>query len=98
MLLYKSNSPASIKKRYDHISVTGQLSLGGTLDVSLINGFNPQPGNSFDILDFNPGSLSGTFSAIGRRRDWGTDLEHLATLHGRSAFGRSRWSCRRLQR
>ncbi len=49
---------------YDHISVTGQLSLGGTLDVSLINGFNPQPGNSFDILDFNPGSLSGTFSAI----------------------------------
>ena len=38
------------------------LSLGGTLKVSLINGFQPLAGNSFDILDW--GTLSGTFSAI----------------------------------
>lgn len=44
---------------YDHIDVTGLLSLGGTLDVSLLPGFNPQSGNTFDILDWD--SLDGEF-------------------------------------
>jgi hypothetical protein len=38
------------------------LSLGSTLQVSLINGFKPVAGNTFDILDW--GSLSGTFNSI----------------------------------
>jgi hypothetical protein len=38
------------------------LSLGGRLEVSLIEGFTPAAGNSFDILDW--GTLSGTFSTI----------------------------------
>ena len=42
---------------YDQIQATGALSLGGTLAVSLINGFTPAAGNSFDILDW--GSLVG---------------------------------------
>lgn len=47
---------------YDQLHVAGQLSLGGTLAVSLIDGFTPVVGNSFDILDW--GSVSGTFSSI----------------------------------
>ena len=41
--------------------VTGDLSLAGTLAVSLV-GFTPSAGQSFDILDW--GSLSGTFASI----------------------------------
>ncbi len=42
--------------------MAGQLSLGGTLAVSLIEGFAPAAGQSFDILDW--GSLSGEFSSL----------------------------------
>ena len=47
---------------YDQVHVAGQLSLGGTLDVILYNGFAPVAGNSFDILDW--GSLAETFASI----------------------------------
>ncbi len=50
--------------QFDHITATGTLTLGGALNVSLINAFTPAAGQSFDLLDFNPGSLSGTFSSI----------------------------------
>src|SRR5262249_42603748 len=46
--------------QYDAIESSGSLSLGGTLVVSLINGFVPAAGNSFDILDW--GTLNGTFA------------------------------------
>jgi autotransporter-associated beta strand protein len=48
--------------QYDQLRVTSALSLGGTLAVTLINGFTPAAGNSFDILDW--GTLSGKFSSI----------------------------------
>ena len=48
--------------QYDQLHVTGQLSLSGTLQVSLINGFVPVAGQTFDILDW--GTRSGTFSSI----------------------------------
>jgi hypothetical protein len=38
------------------------MSLGRTLKVSLLSGFQPLTGSSFDILDW--GTLSGTYSAI----------------------------------
>ena len=50
--------------QYDAIISSGNLSLGGTLRVSLTNGFAPTAGSSFDMLDFNPASLSGTFSSL----------------------------------
>jgi len=34
--------------------VGGSLALGGTLDVNLLYGFRPQPGQTFDILDSSP--------------------------------------------
>ena len=49
---------------FDQLHVSGQLTLAGTLDISLINQgtFTPVAGNSFDILDW--GSLSGAFSSL----------------------------------
>ncbi|MBI5689967.1 MAG: PEP-CTERM sorting domain-containing protein [Verrucomicrobia bacterium] len=61
---------------YDALTVTGALSAGGTLTVSLINGYSPSSGASFDLLDF--GSLSGTFAAVSLPPGyaWNTDALH----------------------
>jgi hypothetical protein len=47
---------------YDQVHTMGAFSLGGALSVSLIDGFTPAAGNSFDIFDW--GHLSGAFSMI----------------------------------
>jgi hypothetical protein len=47
---------------YDRLNVAGQLAIGGELTVSLISGFTPGPGASFDLLNW--GSVAGTFSSI----------------------------------
>jgi len=47
----------------DQLYVAGELRLGGTLQVVLIDEFAPEVGNTFDILDFD--DLNGTeFDAI----------------------------------
>jgi fibronectin-binding autotransporter adhesin len=48
--------------QYDQVHVAGLLSLSGALDVSLINGFTPGLGNTFDILDWS--TITGTFSGV----------------------------------
>jgi T5SS/PEP-CTERM-associated repeat protein len=48
--------------QYDRLSIAGGASLNGALNVSLINGFTPSAGQSFNIFDW--GSVSGTFSSI----------------------------------
>ena len=50
--------------QFDYIVSGGAVSLGGTLAVSLINSFVPLIGNSFDILDWGPAGLSGTFASL----------------------------------
>ena len=47
---------------FDKLVVTGGASLGGLLRVQLFDGYVPQAGASFDILDW--GSQSGTFAAV----------------------------------
>ncbi len=47
---------------FDRLVVTGGLTLDGTLNVSLINGFTPAFGQTFDILD--GASFSGTFDSL----------------------------------
>ena len=47
---------------YDHLQVTGNAALDGTLNVSLIEEFTPSAGDSFDILDW--GTIGGTFAAM----------------------------------
>lgn len=44
------------------LSVGGQASLGGTLDVSFANGVDPFPGETFDIMSY--ASLTGTFNNL----------------------------------
>jgi hypothetical protein len=46
----------------DKLIVTGIATLGGALNVAVINGFVPQSGNSFDILDWT--TRSGTFATL----------------------------------
>jgi hypothetical protein len=48
--------------QYDQITVTQLLTLGGTLNITLINGFVPQFGQTFDILNWT--TLSGTFANV----------------------------------
>ena len=48
--------------QFDHLSAAGSLTLGGSLAISLRNGFTPEAGDAFDLFD-SP-SLSGAFSTI----------------------------------
>ncbi|MGB0991940.1 MAG: beta strand repeat-containing protein [Akkermansiaceae bacterium] len=47
---------------YDTFNVSGQLTLGGTLTVSFINGFTPPAGSSFNLWDAT--TTAGAFSTI----------------------------------
>ena len=47
---------------YDQLKVNGTATLGGTLNVSLINGFRPKVGDVFQLIA--PNSLSGAFATI----------------------------------
>ncbi|NQU74838.1 MAG: PEP-CTERM sorting domain-containing protein [Planctomycetes bacterium] len=49
---------------YDAIDVAGSLTTDGTLDVIAIEGFTPQAGNTFDLLDFNIATLTGAFDIV----------------------------------
>lgn len=46
---------------YDQLMISGQATLDGTLNVSLINGFVPTSGDSFQILTAGTG-VNGTFA------------------------------------
>ncbi len=48
--------------QYDQLIVTGQAQLAGTLKIALAEGFVPQLGDVFEVVD--AGSLVGTFDAV----------------------------------
>ncbi|PZR72965.1 MAG: hypothetical protein DLM73_11700 [Chthoniobacterales bacterium] len=45
---------------FDTMTMSGSANFGGTLDVSLINGFTPAPGDSFTVLTAGP-TITGAF-------------------------------------
>jgi hypothetical protein len=45
---------------FDTMTVSGSATFGGTLDVSLVNGFVPAPGDSFTVLTAGP-PITGAF-------------------------------------
>ena len=47
--------------QYDALAVTGNVSLAGTLTVTLVNNFTPIAGNSFQIITYM-GALTGDFT------------------------------------
>ncbi len=49
---------------YDVLDFGGRAVLNGTLEVALIEGFVPQAGERFDILNFDPALLAGAFDAV----------------------------------
>ncbi len=49
-------------EEYDRIQVTSDLALGGALNVSLVDGFEPKVGDSFHVLTF--GSSEGHFDKL----------------------------------
>ncbi len=49
---------------YDYLEVDGEFNADGTLEVSLIDGFNAALGHSFDLIDVSGGPINGTFSAL----------------------------------
>ncbi|MBA3483791.1 MAG: autotransporter-associated beta strand repeat-containing protein [Pirellulales bacterium] len=65
---YTQNSGGTLKielaspTSFDRLAVTGNAALGGTLEVSLIDGFIPTADQTFDILSF--GSVGGAFSSV----------------------------------
>ena len=77
--------------QYDQLTVTGTATMAGTLNVSLIDGFIPQVGDSFTILPY--GTRSGGFSTLnvpeGYR--WGFEYGYsgiiLTVLEGGSISG-----------
>ena len=64
---------------YDALNIAGNLSTDSALEVSLINGFTPSIGQTFDILNW--GSLSGQFSNVTLPSlpgaSWDTSLLHV---------------------
>lgn len=48
--------------QFDYLDVNGTASLGGTLEIAFLNGFNPAVGDTFHIMDFT--SLTGDFASI----------------------------------
>jgi hypothetical protein len=48
---------------FDELVVNGNLMLGGVLQISLLGGYSPTAGASFDILDWS-GSRNGTFTSL----------------------------------
>lgn len=60
---------------YDHLHVDGEATLDGTLEVALINNFDPEPGDTFDLMEWN--LISGTFATLllpdlGALKGWNT--------------------------
>ncbi len=52
----------TIGTQHDHFAVQGHLQLGGTLTLALLDGYTPEVGDSFDILDW--GTSSGVFDQL----------------------------------
>ncbi len=49
---------------FDQLTVGGMVSLDGTLDVLLAQGFDPALGTTYKFLFFAPGELTGMFADI----------------------------------
>ena len=58
-------APGNSATDHDQVNVTGTVTLDGTLDVSRFNGFQPQLGDSFVIINNDlADAVSGTFTGL----------------------------------
>jgi hypothetical protein len=65
---------------YDSLIIDGDITLGGNLEITLANGFIPNPGDVFTVLDVEDGdALSGDFVNV-------LDGQYLLTTDGTGEF------------
>ena len=57
-----TNDAAGASNGYDQVNVVGTFTEGGTLDATLVNGFVPEEGDQFDLLDAH--TFVGAFDTI----------------------------------
>jgi hypothetical protein len=67
----------TVETEYDQLNVTGNATLDGTLSVTLLGGFLPEVGDTFDVL--NAALISGTFAtldlpALAGGKSWNTSV------------------------
>ena len=67
----EGDSPGS---GFDQLVITGNANLAGTLDVSALNIYEPQVGQTFEILTAN--NIAGTFENIITHRGLGIDVKY----------------------
>ncbi|HKS23076.1 MAG TPA: hypothetical protein VJZ76_09790 [Thermoanaerobaculia bacterium] len=60
--------------QYDRLIVSGSVTLGGTLNVTAIDGFTPIAGNIFQILTFGSRTSNSTFATMNGLTGAGTVL------------------------
>jgi hypothetical protein len=70
--------------QYDRIEIAGAAELGGALDVTLIDGFAPGAGDSFEILRADEGIFGAftttSFPALSAGLDWNLIYSNFAVL------------------
>src|SRR5579859_6848656 len=71
----------SAGSQYDQLNVSGAVTLDGTLNINLINGFTPASGQVFQVLTY--ASESGQFATINQPRASGTTFN---PSYGATAF------------
>jgi photosystem II stability/assembly factor-like uncharacterized protein/Leucine-rich repeat (LRR) protein len=57
------NAGPAVAEGHDQLTLSGVVTLGGTLNISLINGFFPNTGDSYVILSL-PDGYTGSFNTI----------------------------------
>lgn len=62
------------------VDTNGAVSLNGTLDVLLANGFDPTIGSTYDIITFTPGDLTGAFTSV-LNRDFNNGADYWVVNH-----------------
>lgn len=65
-------------REYDQLLVAGDVSLNGTLELSFLDGFTPEPGDTFDIVTAN--SITGSFDTINAPTDVDLRVNYLDTV------------------
>lgn len=48
---------------YDHVHTTGTLTLGGAVEIVIINGYGPRPGDTLTLLSAD-GGITGSFGTV----------------------------------
>jgi hypothetical protein len=73
---------------HDVLSILGHATLGGVLELSLVDGYVPAPGAAFEILRFSRLGVSGAFDALVLPDLGGNGFWDLAALYtgGRATF------------